>query len=369
MKEITKNSILEEDEIDLRELFKIIWDKRLFIAIFTITVTILSIIYVFIKTPIYEVKSNVKLGFIGDELLDKQNNIKQRLNIIFKVNEPRLNDKDAKAWVSEISTNKNLETFIQIKTNGLSNKEALEKNKEVLEYIQNQNQIKINNYIRNINMSILETKKDLKYIDDIEIKDIQREIKKLRTQEIPAINDKITFLNDKITAINNKISFNKEKLIEYNKSINNLYKNTKKQNSSESMISSIQMVNYQNLILSTQNKIEDLEVEKNGIKTQTIPILEKEKENINKDTIKKLEEKINLTLGDKKISLQNKIKDLEYKISSDNINNAKVIGDYIIYDYPIKPKKKLTIVVAFVTGFILSIFLSFLLNFLSKKED
>ena len=41
-----ENKILNEDEIDLRELFKTIWDKRFFIIIFTFIITLISFIYV-----------------------------------------------------------------------------------------------------------------------------------------------------------------------------------------------------------------------------------------------------------------------------------------------------------------------------------
>ena len=39
-----ENKILNEDEIDLRELFKNIWDKRFFIIIFTFIITLISFI-------------------------------------------------------------------------------------------------------------------------------------------------------------------------------------------------------------------------------------------------------------------------------------------------------------------------------------
>ena len=47
---------IEEDEIDLRELFKTIWKNKKFIIIFTTIVTIFAIIYALVKTPIYEAK-------------------------------------------------------------------------------------------------------------------------------------------------------------------------------------------------------------------------------------------------------------------------------------------------------------------------
>lgn len=362
---------------------------------FTLIITISAAIFAYIQTPIYEVKSNVQLGFIGDKekLLDDPNRLNQELRIIFNVNEKSLNDKEAKSWVEDISIDKMVKNYIQIKTNGLSNEEALEKNKKVVEYIQKQNKITIDNFIRNTKLSIEETKKSLNYIDKIEIKDIKRQIEKLKTQrivkiektidklknqdikniereinliktqKIPEIDNNIKILVDKSKSIDNKIEFSDKKLKEYMKSINELYKNNKNQNSSETMISSIQMVNYQNLILNIQNKIEDLMLEKNRIRIELIPNLEKQKENYTKvtiedlktkiknindiqifdlekeksnitdDTIKKLQEKINITLRDKKISLENKIKNLEYQISNENYSNSKVVGNYVVYDY------------------------------------
>ena len=45
---------LQEDEIDLRELFKTIWARRFFVIAFTLVVTVLAAVYAYTKTPIYE---------------------------------------------------------------------------------------------------------------------------------------------------------------------------------------------------------------------------------------------------------------------------------------------------------------------------
>lgn len=47
---------LQEDEIDLRELFKTIWARRFFVITFTLVVTVLAAVYAYTKTPIYEAK-------------------------------------------------------------------------------------------------------------------------------------------------------------------------------------------------------------------------------------------------------------------------------------------------------------------------
>ena len=60
---------------------------------------------------------------------------------------------------------------------------------------------------------------------------------------------------------------------------------------------------------------------------------------------------------------------INLKTLKHNVQNSVVVGSYIIKNYPIKPKKKLIIVVSFITGLILAIFVVFFLNFISKEED
>ncbi len=70
-------------------------------------------------------------------------------------------------------------------------------------------------------------------------------------------------------------------------------------------------------------------------------------------------------------NLENKKNDLELSISPLKMQKAAVIGKIEVLDKPIKPKKKLIVIVAFITGLMLSIFLAFFLEFLrgSKEED
>ncbi|MBW6489370.1 Wzz/FepE/Etk N-terminal domain-containing protein [Sulfurimonas sp.] len=76
---------IEEDEIDLRELFKILVRYKYFIVIFTLVVTFGAIVYVLLKTPIYEVKSNVQVGYIGETLIVEPDTLVKTLNLVFNV--------------------------------------------------------------------------------------------------------------------------------------------------------------------------------------------------------------------------------------------------------------------------------------------
>ena len=339
----------------------------------TSVITILAIVYVFIKTPIYEVKSNVQIGYIDKDLIAEPTTLVKVLNVVFNVEDKVKNDTKFVSEVASISQNKKIKNFIEIKTDAISNEKALAKNKEVIKYIQDKYKLKIEQYIAKNNNIVNDLELKIKNIETLEKKNLQRKMELLLTQDVVKIDDEINFYkNTKIKVLEMKRKLYEQKLKQYTKEIKNIYKNNK--NSKETAIlaiSSIQMVNYQNLILNAQNKIEDYKVELAKINSEIIPDLKRKKENILKDALRKLEYKSKVTLPNKITQLEEKVKQQTYLTSSSNVQNSVVVGDYIIKEYPIKPKKKLIVVVAFVTGLILSIFLVFFLEFLKgfKKED
>ena len=297
-----------EDEIDLKELFSTIWEKRLFIAIFTLVITLCAGIYVFVKTPIYEVKSIIEIGFIEKQLIEDSSVIEQKLNVIFNVDDKNINNDPKKGIISSITQMKTVKNFIEVKIEAISNEIAIAKSREILEYTQKLYEPKIEQY------------------------------KTLVNNDISNIEDEIKFLkNEKMKMLTDKVESSKANLEKYNKEINTLYKSNVNANDKiSSMIVSVQMVNYQNLIENAQNVL----------KTSSLEI-----EQILKDTIPKLQQKKEI---------------IKFKTSEQNLTNTRLVGDYITSEYPAKPKKILIIVVAFVTGFILSIFAVFFMQFVSS---
>ena len=67
--------------------------------------------------------------------------------------------------------------------------------------------------------------------------------------------------------------------------------------------------------------------------------------------------------------LNSQLSDLYFAISENNIKPTKIVDAIMTDDSPIKPKKKLMIMVAFVTGLILSIFLAFIIAFVQKQKN
>ena len=305
-----ENKNLIEDEIDLRELFQIIWNKKILIIFFTLFITIISGFYIHSKTPIYEVKSYIEIGFIDKEILEDSNSIEQKLRVIFSMDDFNIELNNLEnGIVSFIKQIKNVKNLLEIKTEAYSNQVALTKNKEVLNYLQNLYEPKIEQYKVIINNDILNTKRE------------------------------INFIQEKMKSIYEKIVLNTDSLNNYIKEVNKLNKTLESDKSSSSLIISIQLLNYQNLIANTQNEIKDLELQIIELKTRTT-------------------------------QLNEKIEILSFKRSEQNLSNMRLLGEYILNNNPIKPKKSLTITVSFISGFIVSIFLVFLLNFInnSKKE-
>jgi LPS O-antigen subunit length determinant protein (WzzB/FepE family) len=362
---------MQEDEIDLRELFRTLVRHKIKIVLITLAVTISAIIYTLSKTPIYEVKSNIQIGYIGENLIVEPETLIKTLNIVFNVEDKIPSNGKFISEVTSISTNKNLKNFIEIRTEAVSNEEALQKNKEVLTYINESYKSKIEQYITETKNNIEDTKRAITNIDDFEIKNLQEQINLLKRQTIVSIDDKIKFLlNFKLNTIESKIDFHSKKLDEYAKEVDKLYKKTQNGvDASTVAISSIQMLNYQNLILNSQNAIEDLKTERQLILTETIPGLKVEKENIINEKIRKLQHVIDVELVSKKIALNEQITRLNYDISKHNIKPSELIGEYIVKDHPIKPKKSLIVTVAFVTGLILSIFFVFFLEFIRNEKS
>lgn len=360
----------QEDEIDLRELWKAIVKQKVLIVVFTSIVTIVALIWVTTKISIYEVKSTLQIGFIGENLIEDPSSLIKTANLVFNVENKTPRKEDFISEVTSILVSKKLNNFVEIKTQGISNAEGLIKNKEVVAYIQNKYQGFIDQYILNSNNEVKNVQIQISNLENLEIKSTQRQIELLESQKIIEIDEKIKFYKKiKLKSLKEKIQLHSTKIDQYTKSVNKLYKNNNKiTNSTVQAISSLQMVNYQNLILNSQNNVENLKIEIEKIFHETIKNLQKEKSNLQHDALRKLIYKLEVLLPQKKAKLYNKINRLKFNNSELNIQNSKVIGNYIIDDDPVEPKKGLIIAVAFVIGLMLSIFLALFLNFIKKTD-
>lgn len=308
-----ENKPLEEDEIDLKELFKTIWAKKIFIVIFTLVVTILAGFYAYSKTPIYEAKALLEIGEYKKNPVDDAVALEKKLSTIFIDMEKNLKDKTSQ--ISNISVVKGLKNFLEIKSESTSNEEAKNEILKVLTFVQNEHE---------------------KILDDV---------KKQKEMELRNIDLQISDIKSKsVDLIDKKIENNIKNLKSLEEQLKQIDENLKKIDTLNPSLAALKLMEKRDIT--------------NSINTITIQNfeLESKKDELLTTTLYKLEES-------KKI--------IELSLLPHNYKNTQIVGEIMTNDFPAKPKKSLIVAVAFVTGFILSIFLVFVIQFIqgTKKES
>ena len=308
---------IQEDEIDLREIFKSIFERKYFILIFTLIITILAIIYVSIKTPIYEAKAVIEIGSYKTEsdevrVVDNLNEFSKKLSTIFI--DLRKDDIEKESEITNISISKGMKNYIEISSQAISNDLALKEIEAVLSFTKDEHGKFLN---------------DIKEKNKIQISNIDNSVKNLQEQ-IVNIDRKIELYEKNVINLEEQMKFVLESL----KNINSL-------DPSIAALKSMEKRDISNDIISNKSQLFDLMIKK--------------------ESISNLE--INKLIERKKI--------LESLTLDYNIKNSDIVGKIQINDYPVKPKKTLVVVVSFVTGFILSIFIIFFMQFIQglKKEE
>ena len=309
---------LQDDEIDLKELFKTIWSYKKFILIFTFIVTVLSIIYVSLKTPVYEVTALVEVGSYKTEsgqdiIIDNADNLSKKLTTIFIDLRKNVENKDFE--ITKIVTVKGMKNFIEISSEASTNTQAIEGLNEVIEHIKSEHN------------KLLD---DVKEKNEFDLKNISLLIKNIEEDRLVNIEKKIELYNQNIVSLEQQMT-----------SVTETLKNINKLDPSISALKLMEKRDISNAIILNKSNLYDL-IE--------------EKENL-------INIEINKLLDRKKI--------LETLSLPHNLKNSEVVGSILVNEHPIKPKKSLIVVVSFVTGFILSIFLVFFIEFIRtlKKEE
>jgi len=258
----------DDDEIDLKDLIKTILKYKKFIFIFTIIFTIASILYVYMKRPIYEVKANIQAGYINSNM---KKYFFEPASLVIYINNKFDHSNNPKVSYPRVKAEliKHTNDLIKIQVDAYSNLEAI-------------------NYLNNI-------------------------LKDIHEKENSQINEICKFINEKIKIL----------------------KDTKK-----------------SLLATKQDYLDRIKLLKDALAISSLS-----------SAILSVEEKI--------VAINKEIIDLKYNISPVNIVRTNIIEEIHQSDNPVRPKKKLIVMVTFITSFILSIFLVFFIEFIKgiKQED
>jgi len=303
------------EQIDLIEVLNTILKWKKFIFLFTLIATLIATIYAFLKTPTYQARAVVQVGHYKDikgnkKLIDDVKSVVTELETLFltPANEKSI---DRIEDINILNKGRS-KLFFEIVVNSINNDRASNKIKEVVNYIQTKHKRLLDFEKSKIERKIIFNKNQIKDIKDVKIGSLEKSITDLKKQ----------------------IDF-------YNKTLYIKKKNRDKIEESSPALALLDLKEEESII----NNI-------NQIK-ENIYKLKDEKFKLEYVELKKLEENI---------------KFLEDLLKPESFKNTAIVGDIILNDKPIKPKKKLIVGLTFVTSFLFSIFLIFLIEFIKEMR-
>jgi LPS O-antigen subunit length determinant protein (WzzB/FepE family) len=377
-------SSYQEDEIDLREILKVLIESKKLIILTTLIFVTVSIIYSlsqkteFESSSIFEIGSyempNGTLQLIGQPKLIIDD---LKLNLIIKNPDNEFNQA-----VSILPIQKKL---IQFKTTSISSEKNEKLLNKFISYLDNYHASFMKSYTDNYRndlhnqIDLIESEFELERLNiesefelerlniesefELERLNITNEISK-KSADIPFIDEKIRRLS-KIIADNKNILFllqNDPQLFIERATISpNLNVLTDK------LINNVTyLVNQKNTLLQDIDNLNNqLEFENNS--TQSNKLLDLK---VKQEAFNQLEFENNSTQSNKLLDLKLKQEALEIELKS--VDNQKIINSGVIGDIKIttfKPKYLLIITLGIILGFITSILLVFINNFIKSYRE
>ena len=143
----------QEDEIDLKELFKVLSKRKIFIFTFAIIITIFAAAYSFIAKPTYEVKAVIEVGsYTNTNTNTNTNTIENPQNLMKKIEISHIDNlqKESLASLQTVALVKNTTNLIELVVHSSSNEKALAEMTKITEEIINDHKVKTDNYIATV---------------------------------------------------------------------------------------------------------------------------------------------------------------------------------------------------------------------------
>jgi len=160
MQEIQNAQMMENDTIDLKELFKTLKKRKKMILLITLVVTLLSIFYAyFIAKPVYQVQAMIEIGKLGDKPLANIQDIQHKLEYIYGV---RSKKKRILPRVKAISVAKKTKNVFSVAVEGYSNDDAIKFTEGIVHKVEKEYKDQIDTYIHAQKELIALTQNDIK---------------------------------------------------------------------------------------------------------------------------------------------------------------------------------------------------------------
>ena len=272
---------IEEDKIDIRELFSVLKRRKKLIWSVTALFTLLALIYVFVAKPVYEVKTMIELGQIDAKPIDNVNDIKQKLLYEYQVNAK--GKKIELPRVKTISVPKKSNRILSLIIHSNNNEEGITYIQTVINKIETQYKEKTDAYTNS-----------------------QKELIKLTQQDITENSINLIQLQKELDIYHQKII------------------SLKSEDAALAGIYALQIGQNQTDLQELKKYISELKIKEQELKLSITPLMMKP---------------------------------------------THIVGKIETLENPIKPKKLLIVIVAFITGLMLSLFLAFFLEFIRNGRE
>ena len=338
----------KEDKIDLKELISVLKKQKKLIWSITTLITLLALVYVLIATPWWQVNATMEIGnYIDDKTagtiyLENGTGVSERLKIRYINSYKHVNNRDAR--ITSIKSSKVNPQFISITAIGNDNNHTVTEIQKIINDLQNKHHKIIEEVIAKKQSLLDGIDRDIFQIKHLKITNTTDKVNYIKKVELP-------FIDQKLASIESNL---KNSIKQKDEAIQNLTSLNNEASLAALRMAQIQAQEYR--ISGNEMKLIDLNTKKQKLLTSILPDLTRELERLQKIDLVALQEKRKLTV----LSMQ-----------SHNYHNTEIVGSIITQDKPVKPKKKLIVIVAFITGLMLSVFLAFFLEFLSgvRREE
>jgi uncharacterized protein involved in exopolysaccharide biosynthesis len=339
---------MQEDKIDIRELFAILKRRKKVIYGVTTAFTLIALLYVMMATPWWQVNTTLEIGkYIntktGEEIyLENGAGVAERLKVEYIDVYAHVKDRDSK--IESISASKKNPQFISITALAKSNELALKEIKPVINALQSKHKRAIDEIIAKKQSQLDEVDRKIYQLNTYTMANIKEKIAYLKNIQLPA-------LEKKISALQLDLEKSRKQKEEATKNLSSL--------GSDASLAALRLAEIQGLeykIAANEMKLIDFNTQKQQILTAKLPELSRELEKLQKIDLVKLQEERKL---------------IQLSMQPHNYANTKIVGSIITQEKPVKPKKSLIVIVAFITGLMFSVFLAFFLEFLQgmKREE
>jgi len=216
--------IKNEDEIDLRELWNIILKFKKIIILITGSITLVTIAYAFMATPIYEAKAVLDIGsYNNTNWIENPSTVIKRLEMNYIENK----NMEKKAWLDKVFFVKGTQNLLELSALGFSKESVILYLKEI-----------------EVNISTRHQKLIDAYVDSVKIK-----IENLNIQKAELLIEKVR-LEEELNKKSNYI----EKFVKENPAVAAVY-------SIELNNYAVELKNLKNSIYNINNQLNDLKLD------------------------------------------------------------------------------------------------------------